>query len=771
MNRKYVIIGISAIVVLVALVSFLLINLFSVSPSVSSGQVSTDSGDVRLVYGAVPNDAVAVAKFAVAENWLSAVSDGKSPAGTYADFRESELYAFFKSLASGSGNGVELLRKSPLAVSIHYSGKNRVSALYSFYTGEGYAGLQDVLKAALPDASFTRLRSGILSVGNGTFYAASENGYVLFSDNSLVMESSLRHLESGNSIMDIKEFALLAKGNVVFPDMLYLNNQQAGKIFSGYGAYKSLKYAEFVSVFSTWSSFALHFDGVSISGEGDLLNTKGLRSYSHIFSNVKESGADFYSLLPSNTVFALRISTDPLNVYLDGYRGFVELNGSIADYNWIQSVVAKDSCPAPDKWIREVSPKEIILFSLPSGDSLTWGAAMRVKRDFDMAALISRRMARDNNVSVRPFRYKGYLGSIFGDMFRLVDDSYCIDYRDWTIAASRDVLDGFIKGNYSYFTLNDYLSATDAGKDALVPACLNMVVSLDRAKGFLPAFFNDRYSASVDSLLNAFNYSYLIFNVKPSESGLKSSFKIYADRMEKLPSPEPGRIPAGTVTGDTVLQINEGPFEVKNFVDGSTNYLKKTKSALQLLDSRKRPVWSIEFKTPLAGRVEQIDKYKNGKLQMLFCSGNRLYLVDRLGRYVKGYPVKLKKNVVLGPDVYDFRGDKSYAFTVLNSDNSISLYNVDGSYYPGWKDVQFNEKIVRLPELFKAGKEYYWIMRSSVCAYIYTLQGELVSRPSKVLIDRNTEVKVLSSSAVSVKCSDGKTYRLDLKSGEMKKER
>ena len=41
----------------------------------------------------------------------------------------------------------------------------------------------------------------------------------------------------------------------------------------------------------------------------------------------------------------------------------------------------------------------------------------------------------------------------------------------------------------------------------------------------------------------------------------------------------------------------------------------------------------------------------NGKIQFCFCAGSSVYLIDRLGRFVSGFPVDLGKTVLLGPSV------------------------------------------------------------------------------------------------------------------------
>ena len=89
-------------------------------------------------------------------------------------------------------------------------------------------------------------------------------------------------------------------------------------------------------------------------------------------------------------------------------------------------------------------------------------------------------------------------------------------------------------------------------------------------------------------------------------------------------------------------------------------------------------IWSVPFSGPLCGTVESIDYYNNGKIQFLFASGSKLHLLDRLGRFVSGFPAELGKEVLLGPAAYDFTGAKGYTVIVLHTDNTIGMYNLHG---------------------------------------------------------------------------------------------
>ena len=184
---------------------------------------------------------------------------------------------------------------------------------------------------------------------------------------------------------------------------------------------------------------------------------------------------------------------------------------------------------------------------------------------------------------------------------------------------------------------------------------------------------------------------------------------------------------------------------------------------LQLADKDKKGIWTVPFSTPLRGYVEQVDMFGNGKLQMLFASGNQLFLLDRLGRFVNPYPKKVNELILLGPKVYKTGDNGEFAIMLLHTDNTLRLYDRECRPFEAWSDITTKETIKGFPELLKVGKNRYWILKSVLKTRIYTINGIEVTRELKRFeLLPNTPVKVVSDNEVIVKVTGNKNYRLNL---------
>lgn len=178
---------------------------------------------------------------------------------------------------------------------------------------------------------------------------------------------------------------------------------------------------------------------------------------------------------------------------------------------------------------------------------------------------------------------------------------------------------------------------------------------------------------------------------------------------------------------ETEVMVPNGPFEVRNCATGKTNSIsQKEDFALEMKDEKGTVLWTLPLPGPICGRIAQIDYFANRKLQYLFICGRTLYLVDRLGRIVKGFPVQLSSEVLLGPDAYDFSGGGRYNIMVLNRDGSIDMYNLKGEKPASWKSIRPAEAAIGLPELLEKGSRSWWVVRSREKSLVYSFYGDFV---------------------------------------------
>ena len=216
------------------------------------------------------------------------------------------------------------------------------------------------------------------------------------------------------------------------------------------------------------------------------------------------------------------------------------------------------------------------------------------------------------------------------------------------------------------------------------------------------------------------------------------------------------------------MTVPAGPFSVTNSGTGRTNlFYQRANGAISLKEEDGKGIWGVPFKKKLCGRAVNVDYHGNGNLQILFGAGSQLYLIDRSGRFVGGFPVDLGKDILLGPDVYDFNGDNSYSVLVLHKDNTVEMYDLRGQKPQSWKGIvpPVNNTVKSLPERLTVGDKTVWVVRTSMQTLIYPFEGgsPLNLLEGDKMILPTAEIQVKNETTLEARCYDGKTRTVKIK--------
>ena len=342
--------------------------------------------------------------------------------------------------------------------------------------------------------------------------------------------------------------------------------------------------------------------------------------------------------------------------------------------------------------------------------------------------------------------FRGCLADVFGEDFKIVDTTCASINAKWAVFGDAPSIEAFQDKEFLGYTLKDRMT------DASIPAPKGFVAyaSLSDEPQVIQDILGARLAAPVEAFAKGAGYAPAL--ISADISGELPSINIRLDK----------RALKGTkvqvLERDTTVVVPTGYFPVKNYTTGKTNQLyQNSHGAICLNDENGKGVWGIPFKGSLCGRVQNVDYFANGKIQFLFASGSKLYLLDRLGHWVNGFPVELGKPILLGPDVYDFTGAGGYTVMVLHKDNTLERYNLHGKKPEGWKGIAAPETVKNLPELIEFKDRRYWAVRTSVRTLIYPFEGgdPLFKDEGGKMIKPDSKL-TLTSKGVSAECYDGK---------------
>ncbi len=747
MNKKSIIVcTITALLLLVGVI-YLFYSLFFDSGSKSGmTEVSVSEGA-----SAVPSDAIFLFQTENLSELLTLADEGSS------------LDAFYSALPGDA-------QKWETVWSVHYVSKNKVAPLLIVKVPEKVgADMQaDALSDDFKGVIEKRFNSHTIykaAVPNVSF--SSYGNYLIATPSLILLESSLRHLDNEISILDEP---WLGKVRVIAENdgLVHLSFDNIGKLFSGVASYGKLKYASFVQSMADWGTFSFLSEDPRLVFSGKLYNSSNGDSYSEVLLTQRGRKADVFSVAPFNAGYVVSVPITSYSSFISAYKSYLTANGKRKDYDFLNAILPKNN---PDslnssEFMASLDPKEIAVWSCGMDSESPVVLAVKTENANVMANC-------DGTVCKNLF--SGYIPTLIGGIFTPSSDSHYMLCDEWILFCDEATLlrikDEMDAGRY--FTLGAYLEQTPAADEIRELSNVTMLFNLNRSSELLSSFLKDTYASRLRKSAGKTNFQMAVFHGYKLDTELGTKLSLYSEDLLQQPTMPVGKDgEVQPVVEDVEIVISKGPFAIKNFKDGKTNYIEQlSNNDIRLLNSSKTPVWTIKFKTPICGTVQQIDYLKNNKLQILFGSEDKIYLFDRLGRPVGKYPHSLGKNILLGPKVYDLLGDKNYTLVVLHEDNTISQYNKTGEKSSVWTDISLGEKIVELPELIEVGSNYFWIVRTLYQTLVYNSQGLPVAdfTDKKNKLRRDTEIEIMSSHEVMVTSSDGRKVVLDLSNGKFRR--
>lgn len=520
-------------------------------------------------------------------------------------------------------------------------------------------------------------------------------GFLLASRSETLISSSIRHTESGQSVLSapgMKEACADASGAAV----VFINNSQASKLlqtFAGPGVSQEITFAR---RFADWVTFRIQAGAEQISLKGSASVMPRTAGYMTAFMQAPPQQTGFAAMLPDAVSYAFAIAMDSPSDYLDRYKDYQDTRGNLIAYN-ADIASSKGFDVSPLKWYSSLHLKEVVCAAFRMEDGMHKVLLMQCGQGGKKGA-----------VQVNP--YPGFSRRVLGPCFSAPDSLVIYLDGGWRVYGDKAALELYSNKEFLTYSLKSRLD--EAG--IAVPKGMLAYASLSDAPEVVADIFSGPRAEAVSRYLNGASFAPAFAVLR---TGSRPALQVTLDRRmeQKIREGE-------SFIKDTSVVVPAGPYDVENYTNGKTYSLYQNKHMyICLNDENGKGVWGIPFSKPICGRVESIDFFHNGRRQFLFAAGSSLYLLDIQARFVNGFPLDLGLPIRLGPAAYEFDGE--YRVMVLHKNNTLEMYDLKGKRPLGWKGIAPEDKIRTLPELLVSGGANYWIVTTSAGTKVYPFEG------------------------------------------------
>lgn len=150
----------------------------------------------------------------------------------------------------------------------------------------------------------------------------------------------------------------------------------------------------------------------------------------------------------------------------------------------------------------------------------------------------------------------------------------------------------------------------------------------------------------------------------------------------------------------------------------TTNYISKTKdivvqdekNQLIVISNKGEIRWKKAIGEPILGEIQQMDMYRNGRLQYVFTTPTTLYVLDRNGKDATPFPLKFKSKITQPVSVFDYDKNRKYRI-VITQNTLLTMYDSRGKEVKGFNfDNKAKGEITTAPKHIRVAKKDFIVV-------------------------------------------------------------
>ena len=629
---------------------------------------------------------------------------------------QESLFIFDSTIASYSAH---ISSKNPVFLSLHLTGAKSFNWLMVSSTKHQEHKIQ-LLEIGL--ASFTERQTHPYSntviteviIDRYSLFYAKHNGLVMLSQEKILIEDAIRQLKTLNNLTAQKSFKEIYNSANKKEDFnIYLNTKNFDKIstsiFSGKTNLKSQ--AEWMQWDVDFNTNGILFSGISLSHDSlaqELSMFRGNYAHSIIAPSV----------LPKNT--ALFVSKS-----FENFKQLQREQLNASNYKHQQNAYTKKLVGLNDtlkKIFESWIDSEITWFLAENSSDLGEGLVLHITKESKVKDFINQQS--DSIVSYREelifewneFKYLSTLSSI--SLSKELQYA-CILDEQLILSADLSLLKNLINDFKATKSLKNSLDYQNCVKklnsNSNLFVYLQNPSALQLAPKYLQTILAD-FSSLYSEELNPFRALAIQFEV--SNSVCYSNAYLHFDKSE---SDQTRAIWATQLEAPIRSEISL----VKNHYNQQWEIAVQDENLnLYLISTQGEILWKRKLAGAIIGNIKQIDLFKNKKLQLIFNTDSKLYLLDRIGRNVRSYPITLDKKTELPLALFDYQNHRDYRI-FLSCGKHHFMYDKYGNKIKGWKLNKTKSKAVHNAQHYVvAGKDYILLPEENGTLNILSRKGE-----------------------------------------------
>ncbi|MCJ7468466.1 MAG: ribonuclease HII [Maribacter sp.] len=151
-------------------------------------------------------------------------------------------------------------------------------------------------------------------------------------------------------------------------------------------------------------------------------------------------------------------------------------------------------------------------------------------------------------------------------------------------------------------------------------------------------------------------------------------------------------------------------FVINHITNKKEIVVQDVANMLYLISADGKIIWKKQLEGSIQGHIQQVDIFKNGRLQLAFTTDHQFLILDRNGKEVNPFTFSYEGGNLNPLAVFDYEGKKEYRFVVTQGEK-VFMYNNKGTIVRGFKYTRAEKPILGAPQHFVIGNRDYLVFR------------------------------------------------------------
>ena len=625
--------------------------------------------------------------------WEELISNTETAQSTNAQIH------YLDSLLSGPFKA--LFNKKPLLASLHLSGANDFD--FIFYIPINGETSEDNLIQKIKSVAKSNPQKRVYDGANIHTFPTNNNSKIsvtvykntlAFSYSTVLIEDVIRQLNAETSLINDAQFAkMIANSGQSEDGNLFLHNKYFSKIINQYINKSAKKYAANLEHYTNWTeldisvkSNMLSLNGFSFSDENNSVS---------LFKNQKPQDLDLLSIAPFNTAFLYHYGLSNAKGFFENRKlSLKNTNQFFSLQKYLDNQTEKYSIDLEEELLANIGNEVAFLITesltndFSANKFVIFHTNNTEKTNKDLTEIASKVNANEyepvsfNDYTINKIELKNVFNNLLGKPFINLENHFYTIIDDYVVFGNSEsglkkfitniINEKTLSNNDNFKSFNDNLSS-----NSNIFIYNNVARSIKLYKQYA---FED-YLPVFDEKIEVFRkFEALALQVSSEKNGLfYNNIQLKYNPVYKQETASLWELALdSSISFAPQIVLNHKTKAKEIFVQDDAN-------KIYLISNIGKVIWTKQLQEPIMGEVKQIDVYKNNKLQLLFNTKSKIYLLDRNGNNVESYPVKLASNATNEVTPLDYVNNRNYRIIIGCEDNMVYNYDITGTKTKGWE--------------------------------------------------------------------------------------